>query len=58
MDEESKIEPEREFTVQEFVALAKNLLDEMLEEHYGSTGIETQYWHEWFDDLLNAYLNN
>lgn len=52
------LKPEKPMTVEEFVNKAKNLLDEMLEEHHSSTGTETQDWPDWIEDLNSTYLNS
>lgn len=57
-ENDSVLLPIPPLTVDEFVAKAKNLLDEMLEDHHGATGIDHQTWDEWLEDLNNAYINN
>lgn len=50
--------PEHSMTVEEFANKAKNLLDEMVAEHHDRTGVETQDWPDWIEDLSSAYLNS
>lgn len=52
------IPAEPDMTVQEFVDKAKNLLDEMLTDHHERTGVESQDWTSWVDDLTAAYINS
>lgn len=55
------LRPAPAMTREEFVAKAKTLLDEMLEDHEDCTGVtaeETHDWEFWSTELSNAYLNS
>jgi hypothetical protein len=56
----TSLAPDRPITRSEFIAKAKNLLDQMAEDHEEQTGIDDvtpRPWDEWMHDLYMAYIN-
>lgn len=58
---ESKVVPAPDMTRDEFIAKARNLLDDMETDHEELTGVtdsELHDWDFWSTELNNAYLNS